>query len=615
MTEGAGEGDGRATGVKPGESPGPAVPRRATLGDLLAELKRRHVFRVMIGYGLFSFAVLQVSEPVMHGAHLPDWVLTAVLVALALGFPVAVILAWVFDLTVHGVQRTPSTMGPGAPGAPSLRRARLLLPLAVAATVLAIAAAGAGSWYAWKRANEYSSPSTVPGAALSIAVLPFRDLSPNQDQEYFSDGMAEEILSALSKVKGLRVPGRVSSFYFKGKSVEPGEIAQKLGVAHLLEGSVRRSGNRLRISAEVIRARDGERLWSQSFDRELTDVLAVQDEIAKDVVEALRAKLMPGRPPAGKEYRPASRDAYESYLLGRHFSLSMSLDSQRRAIAAFQKAVEADPGYALAWAEMAFAHITVGTLDNGLWGEARRSALAAAKRSVELAPNLPDALAARAWARLQDWDWSGAKADADRAMELDPDSHNVIMAMAGYHGWMGQGPESVVLRRRIVEKEPLDGSAWNGLGFAYWAQGEFEQAERAFVRALEVDPQNSFAVRNWAGMLIDAGRPAEGLALCQSLERPDLVCMARAHHALGNAQESQRVLDAIIPNASLEGPFWIAWVYAFRGEADQAFEWLERAYAEHARQLNSLKGRGFLRSLHSDPRWASLLRKMNLPVD
>ena len=241
----------------------------------------------------------------MHGADLPNWVLKAVLVALVLGFPLAVVLAWVYDLTAQGVKRTPSSTDPGAP---RFGRSRLLLPLAVSAVVLAIAAAGAGGWYAWKRAADASGPRRRPDASPSIAVLPFKDLSPDHDQEYFSDGMAEEILTALSKVKGLRVPGRASSFYFKGKDVEPGEIARKLGVAHLLEGSVRRSGNKVRISAEVVRASDGDRLWSQTFDRDLTDVFAIQDEISRDVVEALRVKLMPGQAPRrGSTARPARR--------------------------------------------------------------------------------------------------------------------------------------------------------------------------------------------------------------------------------------------------------------------------------------------------------------------
>ena len=202
-----------------GSTPVHAKRRKATFGDLLAELRRRHVFRVMIGYGVFAFAVLQVTEPIMHGADLPNWVLKAVLVALVLGFPVAVILAWAYDLTAQGVKRTPSATGPGAP---RFGRSRLLLPLAVAAGVLAIAAAGAGGWYAWKRASERGSAASAPALAPSIAVLPFADMSPGKDQDYFADGIAEEILGALSRVGGLRVPGRLVELLVQGQERRPG---------------------------------------------------------------------------------------------------------------------------------------------------------------------------------------------------------------------------------------------------------------------------------------------------------------------------------------------------------------------------------------------------------
>ena len=277
-----------------GTPPVHAKRRKATFGDLLAELRRRHVFRVMIGYGVFAFAVLQVTEPIMHGADLPNWVLKAVLVGLVLGFPLAVILAWIFDLTAQGVKRTPSSTDPQAP---RFGRSRFLLPLAASAAVLAVAAAGAGAWYAWKRAAQAPPAAGVPGAGPSIAVLPFTDMNPGKEQDYFGDGIAEEILGALSRVGGLRVPGRSSSFWFKGKNVDPAEIARKLGVTHLLEGSVRRSGSKLRISAEVVKASNGERVWSETYERELTDVFAIQDEIARSVVRELAPMLLARTPP------------------------------------------------------------------------------------------------------------------------------------------------------------------------------------------------------------------------------------------------------------------------------------------------------------------------------
>jgi TolB-like protein len=264
----------------------------------------------MVGYGIFAFAALQVSEPIMHGAHLPEWVLTAVLVALAVGFPVAVILAWVFDLTAQGVRRTPSVR---APGAVSFSRSRLAMLLFGVALVAAIPGA---AFYLWRQPGEGGQETAGPGATPSIAVLPFADLSPRHDQEYLADGMAEEILNALAQVEGLRVAGRTSAFAFKGRNEDLVAIARKLRVSSVLEGSVRLAGTRLRITAQLINASDGFHVWSQTYDRELTGIFAVQDEIARAVVGSLEVKLL------GDRRGPAPRlamdpEAYRLYLLGR----------------------------------------------------------------------------------------------------------------------------------------------------------------------------------------------------------------------------------------------------------------------------------------------------------
>ena len=254
------------TGVKPGEAPSPARPRKASLGDFVAELRRRHIFRVVIGYGVFALAVLQASEPIIHGAHMADWVLTAVLLTLALGFPVALILAWVYDLTRQGVTRTAPATGPGAVTFSRGRLAVLLIGFGLLGAIPGIA------WYAWKWHGERGGASGAQKESPSIAVLPFADLSPPKDQDYFSEGVAGEILDALSRVRGLRVPGRSLSFWFKGRNVEPAEIARKLGVTHLLEGTVQRSGSKVRISAEVVNASSGGRVWSQTYEREIADI-------------------------------------------------------------------------------------------------------------------------------------------------------------------------------------------------------------------------------------------------------------------------------------------------------------------------------------------------------
>jgi tetratricopeptide (TPR) repeat protein len=358
----------------------------------------------------------------------------------------------------------------------------------------------------------------------------------------------------------------------------------------------------------VVKVGSGERLWSQTFDREPTDIFAMQDEISRAVVQALRVELLPGESSIAKEYRPKSQEAYQSYLVGMHFAQSFSEDSSRREIEAFEKAIQIDPEYPQAWAALANARRGSAAFRTP-FAEARRAARIAANRAVELAPNSPVALSARAGSRLADWEWPGAKADIDRALEVDPENIDAMWAMSGYLGCMGRDLEAVSWDRRIVDREPLSSNAWNTLGVHSWFSGQYDEAERAFDQAAEVDPTfRPFLHR--ALLLVDAGRPAEALGHCKGS-----YCLAIVQHALGNKAEAQKALDELLSNPAGDWRYIVAKVLAFRGETDRAFEWLERAVAERARMLWFLKSDPSFRRLHSDPRWAELLRKMNLPVD
>jgi len=286
---------------------------------LLIELKRRRVIRALIGYAVAAFAVLQIIEPIMHGLHWPDAVLSWVVVALAAGFPIVVGLAWIFDVTADGIERTPSW---GA-----LRGPRLGLVLV---SIGALSAAPGLLYYFVVRSRP-AETKAAPDA--SIAVLPFVNLSSDKEQEYFSDGIAEEILNALAQVDGLRVIGRTSSFSMKGKNEDLRAIGLQLNARNLLEGSVRKAGTRVRITAQLIEAAGGSHLWSQQFDRELTDVFAVQEEIAQAVVAALKLKLLP---PQREEQRTVNVEAHDQFLLGRAFTARGSGDAYGRAVQALR---------------------------------------------------------------------------------------------------------------------------------------------------------------------------------------------------------------------------------------------------------------------------------------
>src|SRR5438105_5672574 len=310
---------------------------------LVAELKRRRVFRALVSYGIAAFAVLQIIEPVMHGLHWSEAVLSYVVAGLAGGFPVVVALAWIFDVNSGRIERT-------APG--SLRGARAGMILAAIAL---LAASPMVVWYFVHRARTAESPAATSGAApgASIAVLPLVNLSSDKEQEYFSDGLSEELLNLLAKVPNLRVAARTSTFAFKGKNEDVSTIAQKLHVATVLEGSVRKAGDQIRITTQLVNAKDGYHLWSETYDRKFTDVFMVQDEIAQAVVAALKLKLL--QPPTSKERRTANTEAYNQYLLGQQFLRRNNVDGFRRSKQALEKAVELDPSYAPAWAALALA--------------------------------------------------------------------------------------------------------------------------------------------------------------------------------------------------------------------------------------------------------------------
>jgi len=587
------------------------------LQQFISELKRRRVIRTLIGWGIFSFAVLQVVEPVLHAYHLPDGLLTVVVTVLAAGFPAAVVLAWVFDITARGIVRTGPPPGAGglAPSGPRLAMLLLGLGLLAAAPGLAYfhLRPGAGG-----RPAEGTGPAT---AAPSIAVLPFVNLSSDKEQEYFSDGIAEEILNALAQVDGLRVVGRTSSFAFKGKSEDLAGIAQKLHATSILEGSVRKDGNRVRITAQLINAADGYHLWSQTFDRELTGTFAVQDEIAEAVVEALKVKLLPGVRPTAGEGHSTNAEAFNHFLLGREFRRrGTAKQVYERARVELESALRIDPAYAPAWAEL--AHVLFSLADDAGGAaavtDAKHRARAAVERAVALDPTLPDALVERARMReTEEWDWNGARADAGRALALAP---GYARAKRRY-GWLlaqtGRPVDGVPYLTKAIELDPLDSANWITLGNMYLSSGRTAEARAAFERALELAPESTYSPFLLGLTYLVSGEPAPALALFEKNKGSTwrLTGVAIARHDLGQGLESEKALQELVTTEADSSAYQIAQVHAWRGEKDVAFAWLDRAYAQRDAGLAELRVDPLLRRIRDDPRYAALLRKVNLPAD
>jgi eukaryotic-like serine/threonine-protein kinase len=461
--------------------------------------------------------------------------------------------------------------------------------------------------------NPAADITVLAPAAHSLAVLPFIDMSEKKDQEYFSDGLAEELLDLLTQVPGLHVVARTSSFSFKGKSDDIPTIARKLNVANILEGSVRKSGNRLRVTAQLIDARSGEYIWSDSYERKLQDLFELQDEIAGALVSALKLKLAAGQDVLDAQ-RTSSVEAHNQYLLGRHLFGLGSLDGVQRAVTAYRKATALDPRFAAAYAALAVAEFWEA--DQTGKPEGLQSAMSAAEEAIALAPEQVDGYRARAFLRFAvKWDWPGAQADLEKAQMLDPGDSAAQRGYGMLLAALGRLPEAIVAQRKEAELDPLAGDAWNSLGEYLTANGEYAAAHQALARALEINPGSKFWLPTLVELELAEGRASQALATTQQITEPGWhdYCLAVTEHALNHDRESKQALDQLIDNHGQQGAFQVAEAYAWRGDREKALEWLERAYSQHDSAMPDIKITPMLSNLRGDPRYRAIVRKMNLP--
>jgi eukaryotic-like serine/threonine-protein kinase len=511
------------------------------------------------------------------------------------------------------------SVGSGNLPAPSRRRSRRGLWVA-AAILVALGGLGAAAVLVRHSAEGAIAPPAA-GTVPAVAVLPFTDLSPGQDQTHFADGLAEEILNSLVQIEGLRVAGRTSSFSFRGKNAALAEIGRALKVDAVLDGSVRKSGTRLRVTAQLVGVKDGYQLWSQTFDREVADVFAVQDEIARDVAKALQVKLVTERPVASVERRTAVPEAYEQYLLGRQFYHQRGTkEGYGRAVAAFEKSVMADPKYAPAWAGLATSLAGVADLADTAAGVAdyKRRAIEAADRAVALGPDIPDGYWARGTVRAAIlWDWPGVKADFERSLALNP-RHPDTLRRYGiwYLSVIGKDAEALAALKKATEYDPLLSYAWTDLGLLYVKTGQYDLAGAALARALEIAPENVLALRQLSVKYLLEGKAQAALDAAERIPASPwrLMSMALAYHELGRLAESRAALQELEQKEGHGWAFQIAQVHAFAGEADEAFLWLDRALEQ--RDMGAaleVKGDPLLRRIRGDPRYAALLARMGLP--
>ncbi len=460
-----------------------------------------------------------------------------------------------------------------------------------------------------------SLSAAVPAAPeKSVAVLPFIDMSEKKDEEYFSDGLSEELIDRLTKVSDLRVPARTSSFFFKGKQTTIGEVGRALGVAHVLEGSVRKSGATLRVSAQLIRVDNGYHVWSQSYERKLDDVFKVQDEIADDVVKALKASLLDK--PAQRVPTVGGTEAYNLFLQGRYFAAKRTIADMDAAIEYFEKAVRREPAYAEAWAALAYADTWKAQFSAGDVEALTAKARAAAKQAIRLNPKLPEAHATMALiSSSYDFDWADAVSETELALSLDRNDPDALL-LAGLNEFLfGRTDQAIARYREVLKVDPLRADAYMHLGSALYSAGRFDDAAEALRATIRLNPQQVKAHFLLALTQLGLGQVAEARAAMLAEQAPwyRLTGLAIIDHALGRRAESDAELAQLRAGHAADAAVQIAEAYAFRGETDQAFDWLDRAYRQRDAGLRWLKVDPLFAPLRADPRYRALLRKMNLP--
>ncbi|OGT57004.1 MAG: hypothetical protein A3E01_12995 [Gammaproteobacteria bacterium RIFCSPHIGHO2_12_FULL_63_22] len=450
----------------------------------------------------------------------------------------------------------------------------------------------------------------------SIAVLPLVDMSEGKDQEYFSDGLSEELINLLAQVPELQVVGRTSAFSFKGKNQDLKEIGRKLGVTNLLEGSVRKTGDKVRITVQLINAQTGFHLWSQTYDRDLADVYAVQDEIAGAVVSALKLKLLAGVTPAA--HRAVNPQAYTQFLRARQIKSRGTPETAREGVEALQEVIRLDPGFAAAHAQLAVSQGWAADYAEtpADVAELQRRALAAADKAIELDPNLADGYWARGNLRASvTWDWEGARSDFQKAVALNPGDARILQGYGALLASLGRLPEAIETTRKAAEAEPLLFSVWQALGYYQEAAGQLDQARLSQERALALKPNFPFVHFRLGVLDLQQHQPknAARAFAASGYEPLQLLGTALAEHDLRRGSESQQALDALIRDYGHNAAYQVAQAYAWRGQKDEAFQWLDRAFAQRDGGLSEVKYDPLLRSLRKDPRYRALLSKMGLP--
>ena len=580
------------------------------LQNFFAELKRRNVYKVAVAYAIVGWLLVQVATQVFPFFEIPNWAVRLIVLMIVIGFPIALVIAWAFELTPEGLKRTEDVDLAAAAQQPR-HRAWIVVVIIAGAMSLGLFMLGRYGF----RENKSLLNET---SAKSIAVLPFVNMSADKADEYLSDGVSEELITALSKITGLQVKARTSSFAFKGKNEDIQKIGELLHVSHLLEGSVAKAGNKLRITAQLIQASDGNHLWSETYDRDMQDIFAVRSEVAQKVAAILKVRLL-GEDKKQLDKKPTENlEAYNLYRQGRYYGDQVSEEGIKKAIPFFEQAIQKDPRFALAYAGMADSYVAAADAFIAP-REAFSKAKEAALKAIELDDTLAEAHTSLGLLHYHyDWDWAAAEKEFKRALVLNPQSAWSYTLYSQFLGGMGRVEEANEQGRHALELDPLSVTARWCLGWAFLSAGRSDEAIEQLSKAMELDPNSSWARTFLGRAYLLKGMQQRGIEELEKARHdgPDdafvLGLLGYGYAVTGRRADALKILQRF---DEMDRHRYVSraarvYVYAGLGDKDKAFEWLEKAYQERSDALAWFRQEPESKSLRTDPRFAVLMRKI-----
>jgi TolB-like protein/tetratricopeptide (TPR) repeat protein len=591
-------------------------------GDFFAELKRRNVYKVAVAYAVVGWLVIQISSTVLPTFHAPEWVVQTLVVFVALGFPIALVLAWAFELTPEGIKRADEV----APDESITRKTgRKLVGMTVALAVIAaglfaLRLVGTARWAVRSGDTDgHRSAASLPVPEKSIAVLPFENLSSDKENAFFAEGIQDEILTRLAKVADLKVISRTSTQRFKSSPSDLREIAKQLGVMNILEGSVQKSNGQVRINVQLINAITDAHLWADIYDRNLTDLFAVESEVAKTIADILRVKLT-GSELSAMSVRPTQDPAAQDLLVqGRHFLALRRDDNLPRAIEFFHQAIARDPNYAAAYAGLSEAFILLPRYTGAYPSETRPQSRVAALKALELNPNLAEAHNVLGKIAMDyDVDFAEATREFKRAIELNPN-------YAGAHHWysgtlesQGQFDEAIAESKLGTDLDPFSAVNLVDQGRVYGSARRFPEAKVSFEKALAIDPAFSYAHWHYGETLQVSGdlkgAAAEYAKAGTAGNTPEPIALrAQLAAIMGRPEEARQALTALdeMEKHRYVDVFWRALLYLSLGDRERALETLDQSYINReGYEIGLIKVDPMLDSLRGEPRFQALVKKV-----